>query len=418
MRGTIISRIGKDGKKSWGYSFFVGRDEGGKRIQKVKRGFARKGEAEEALRAAIEGQGKAPQRAMPTFKEFFLRWHREIVQRECQPKTAESYTQVSAYAIRLFGDVPLDQLTPEQLSADMNRLADHGGRPDEEHPQGKPLSPKSIRHIAFLVQLCLKQAVDWDLIAKNPMLKVRKPKTSRRRPAVVDRAGLERLLRHTAGTRLYPIIAVASATGMRRGELLAVKWTDLNWDQGTLEVSKSLGEGKKGLYVKSTKSGETRRFSLPDEILEVLREHQRHQQEDRVLHGPAYAAHNLIFPRHDGEYYTPKRLASRITQAMRAVGLHGVSLHSLRHSHASQLLSDGVPITAVAERLGHASPNITLRIYSHALPLDNVTAARVWNDAMADVIRESRKEAVRKRMLSNVINGKAKKTIIPIESAS
>ena len=103
---------------------------------------------------------------------------------------------------------------------------------------------------------------------------------------------------------------------------------------------------------------------------------------------------------------------------MRAAGLSGITLHSLRHSHASELLSDGVPITAVAERLGHASPNITLAIYSHALPVDNQAAAKVWNDAMTDVIQESRKEAQRKRMLANVSAEDRDKKIIPIKSAS
>ena len=121
---------------------------------------------------------------MPTFAGFFERWDKESFSRECAPKTAERYRELGQYAIRLFGDMPLDQLSTMQLSGHLNRLSDSGGRQTKSHPQGRPLAPKTVRHIAFLVQDCLEQAVDWDLINKNPMKKVKKPKVPRRRPKV------------------------------------------------------------------------------------------------------------------------------------------------------------------------------------------------------------------------------------------
>ena len=104
------------------------------------------------------------------------------------------------------------------------------------------------------------------------------------------------------------------------------------------------------------------------------------------MYGADYANLNLMFARPDGQYPTPSNFGKRISKLMRSAGLADVTLHSLRQSHASELLSQGAPITAVSERLGHASPNITLGIYSHALPADNAAAAKLWNDAMADVI--------------------------------
>jgi integrase len=420
MRGTIISRKGKDGKKQWGYSFYVGRDEDGRRVQRLKRGFDKKAAAEAALRAAIEDHQRtpAPERAMPTFTVFFERWHTEVVTRAHSPKTAERSYELAQYAIRLFGHAALDKLTTEQLATDMNRLLDHGGRVTKQHPQGRPLAPKTVRHIAFAVQACLEQAVDWEILLKNPMKKVRKPKVPKRRPKVVDRHGFDALLRKSAGLTVYPVIVLGMSTGMRRGEMLALEWTDLDWERGMLEVSKSLEETKRGLRVKSTKSGETRRFSIPAEVLETLREHKREQDQHRELCGADYADLNLVFARPDGYYYSPDKLGTRVRAAMKSAGLCGVSLHSLRHSHASELLSKGAPITAVSERLGHASPNITLSIYSHALPADNEAAAKLWNDAMADVIQSSRKEVLKNRMSSNVIKGGRRKTIIALKSAS
>ena len=113
---------------------------------------------------------------------------------------------------------------------------------------------------------------------------------------MLDHGGLDKLLNVAAGTRAYPVIVLGAATGMRRGELCAVEWSDLDWDKATIEVSKSLEQTKQGLRVKGTKSDRTRSFSIPAEVLEVLRQHQRDQDRDRELYGGDYANVNLIFP--------------------------------------------------------------------------------------------------------------------------
>ena len=115
-----------------------------------------------------------------------------------------------------------------------------------------------------------------------------------------------------------------------------MEWSDLDWDKATLEVSKSLEQTKQGLRVKGTKSDRTRTISIPEEVLEVLKEHQREQQRDRELYGPDYANLNLIFCRPDGNHYSPDRIGARVREAMQKAGLAGVSLHSLRHYAASR----------------------------------------------------------------------------------
>ena len=101
---------------------------------------------------------------MPTFAVFFARWHQEVVKRQVCEKEAECVEERGQYAIRLFGDKPLDQLSPPQLTADMNRLEDRGGRVTKQHPQGRPLSSTTVRHIEFAVQACLEQAVDTECV--------------------------------------------------------------------------------------------------------------------------------------------------------------------------------------------------------------------------------------------------------------
>jgi len=222
---------------------------------------------------------------------------------------------------------------------------------------------------------------------------------------VLDKEKLRALFDHARGTRLYPLVVLASATGCRRGELLALEWSDLDEATSEINVSKSLEQTKAGLRIKCTKSEEPRHFSVPEWALEVLRAHRQEQQSDRELFGPDYEDHNLVFCQPHGAYYSPDRLGARVVELMRKVGLDGVSLHSLRHSHATSLLSKGVPIAVVSQRLGHADQNITLSIYSHALPADTKAAAKIWNDAMADVISDSR-EAGAERRLANVCTGR------------
>jgi len=115
------------------------------------------------------------------------------------------------------------------------------------------------------------------------------------------------------------------------------------------------------------------------------------QAEDRRLFGPEYQDHSLIFCQPSGAYYSPDRLGARVKELMGKVGLEGVSLHSLRHTNATELLRNGVPLAEVSRRLGHADQNITLAIYSHAVPADSRAAAKIWDDALGVVIEVGKK---------------------------
>ena len=216
------------------------------------------------------------------------------------------------------------------------------------------------------------------------------PKLAKRRPPVLDEGTLQTLFEQARNTRLYPFVVLAAATGCRRGELLAFQWSDLDLQTGLLDISKSLEQTKAGLRVKSTKSEEPRRLAVPEWGLEVLKQHRVEQEKDRAMFGRDYADNDLIFCQPSGQYYSPDRVGARVAELMRKVGLQRVSLHSLRHSHASILLSKGVPISVVSERLGHADQKITLSIYSHALPADSRAAAKIWNESMAEVIVSAR----------------------------
>ncbi|HEY1754190.1 MAG TPA: tyrosine-type recombinase/integrase [Bryobacteraceae bacterium] len=340
----------------------------------------------EQLRQAAE----ASEKAGPPFPQYFNYWIKEHASRRCAPKTLERYRDIGRYLIRELGSVRLNEMTTAKIQEAIHRLKDHGGLRTKAEPQGRPLAPKTVRHMGSLLYTVLSDADRLGVLRiPHPMAnrRVLLPKLVKRRPPVLDEGKLQTLFERAHDTRLYPFVVLAAATGCRRGELLALQWTDIDLVTGLLTVSKSLEQTKAtGLRVKCTKSEEPRQLGVPEWAIEVLNEHRTEQDRDRALFGARYIDNNLIFCQPDGNYYSPDRLGARVVELMRKVGLQGVSLHSLRHSHASILLSNGVPVAVVSQRLGHADQNITLSIYSHALPADSRAAAKIWNNSMAEVI--------------------------------
>jgi integrase len=298
----------------------------------------------------------------------------------------ERYGQLGQCAIRYLADTELQNLTAMAIESMLNNLLDSGGRKEATHPNGRPLSARTVRHVAFLVHDCLESAVRWGILSANPMDRVVLPKAEKKEVRALDKQSLSQLLGAVSRTSLFPLFVTAASTGCRRGELLALEWRDLDFQTGIITVSKSLEQTKNGLRIKSTKSGKARRFLLPSVALNVLLEHRQNQQREN----PTEAAGrdpSLVFCSPDRAYYKPDQISSRIAEITAKAGLPGISLHSLRHTHASQLLSQGVPIPTVAKRLGHANPSITLRLYSHALESDELAAAKRWDDAFADVVK-------------------------------
>jgi integrase len=223
---------------------------------------------------------------------------------------------------------------------------------------------------------------------------------------MLEKEEFQAVIRRAAGTRLFPQVVLAEALGCRRGELVALIWPDIDFDSGIATIDKSLEELRgKGLgaklRVKCTKSSDPREVTLPAYAMKVLADWKKVQDKDRELYGTNYADHQLVFCRPDGEYYVPSQVGARVSELMRKVGLRR-SLHSLRHTHASGMLSKGVPVATVAERLGHANAAITLGIYAHALKGDKHAAAAIWDDERGSVVEEASGRAA-DRMSSNVI---------------
>src|SRR5262249_52934731 len=152
------------------------------------------------------------------------------------------------------------------------------------------------------------------------------------------------------------------AVGARRGELLALQWPDIDFVSRILCISKSLEQTKSGTRIKRPKNGKTRQCRLPQSAIAALQFLRDEQAEHRRLFSGDYKDNGLIFCQADGSFHEPDLISQTIIRRLRKAGIKRASLHTLRHTHSSILLSKGVPLTAVSARLGHADANVTARI--------------------------------------------------------
>lgn len=391
MKGSITKYRKKDGRVSWGYYYKV---EG---KQFTKSGYSTKLDASNALDQALgilqhsDGTRKGDTRTLAEYLPYWLDGHAAL---RCQPKTLERYRQLAEYLIRLLGKTPILELKPGPIQDAVNVLQLKGGR------NGRPLAPKTVHSIASLLFTCLGDAARMDHIPMNPMAdrRVKLPKRPKPQPDVMEPSDIGVVFKAARGTRLYPFVVIAAGSGCRRGELLALQWTDLDWTSGVMTISKSLEQTKAGLRVKGTKSGKPRNVELEQFELDVLAEHREQQNQDKINFGADYQDNGLVFCQPNGAYYSPDHIGTRTKELLRKAGYPKYSLHSLRHSHTSIALSNGTPLAVVSERLGHANQNITLGIYSHVLPTDRKAAARAYSNALADVIAEERSSKTQKNL--------------------
>jgi integrase len=225
------------------------------------------------------------------------------------------------------------------------------------------------------------------------MQRVTLPRVLKKETAALEQSQLEWFFAATAGHLwLELLLALKAATGCRRGELLALTWTDVEYEipPASITISKSLAQTRaKGIFLKAPKGRKTRRFLLPPSAVQALQKHRAQQNEIRAQVGPAYRTDlNLIFATEEGEYLKPGSVSAKVSLLARRLGFpKGISLHTLRHTHGSQLLSAGVPLPAVSKRLGHANTHITATVYAHALERDDELAAQAWEQLMGEAMQ-------------------------------
>ena len=385
-RGSI------SGTKKDGYRYEL--DIGGGRDSRqrvVRRGFTTKAEAQDALNLILaeQTQGTFVAATNETVGGYMDRWL-EQVEPTLAASTFDGYKRkMRCHVVPRLGSIKLQDLDALTLNAFYADLLDEGRK------DGKGgLAPKHVNNIATIIGKALGDAVRWGLLQRNPAPLADPPKgKSLNAPGhntwSADQVG--GFLKECAAIndRYLALWRLLATTGMRRGEALGLRWSDLDLGTGTASIAQTLlcVDGKRLFSTTKTVSG-ARLIDLDGGTIELLQRHKRRQAEEFLAAGIGKQDHDLVFTQRDGSWTHPDRISreffrrsdrferildrgpvnSRESARVTAVDIPNIRLHDRRHTWATLAMRSGVPPKVVQERLGHAKISITLDIYSHVLP--------------------------------------------------
>jgi integrase len=367
MKGNITRR----GKNSWRLKFDVGYDAKGNRKIRYEtvRGVRKDAERELNKRLNDHHDGTSVDPSKTTLAEYTRAW---LETAEVSPKTLERYKQLAEQQIiPHLGATVLQKLRPAQVQEWHDTLKRSGGN------DGQALSARTVGHAHRVLHRVLARAAAAEVVSRNVATSIRPPKVETAEVKILLPEEIGLVLRKLQGHALYPIVSLALATGMRRGELLGLQWGDVNFDKATLRVERSVEETKSGMRLKQPKTKHGRRtISLPPSAIEVLKDHRQTERKKRIALGLGReAANTLLFSTIEGEPLSPDNLSRDWRRTVLAKKLPAVMFHALRHSHASALIAGGLDVLTVSRRLGHGSPAVTLTVYAHLFEKTDLAAA-------------------------------------------
>jgi integrase len=355
--------IRQRGRRSWEIKIELDRDAAGKRRTRYHsvKGTRKDAQAKLVQLLSEANRGDYIDTNKETLGRFLDHWITDWATGNVSPKTHERYGQLIAHQVnRHLGGMPIQKVRPVHLTELYGKLLQAGG------VDGGPLAARTVGHVHRLLRRALGHAVQWGLIVQNPTAVLHPPRVAQKEIEVIREEEIARVLETLCGRPLHAVAILALATGMRRGELLALRWKDLILDEGRVQVERSLEQTKAGLRFKSPKTKHGRRaITISDSVVAELRAHWTAQQENRLALGLGRSApDDLVFTAWDGAPKKPNALTNEWLKATTAAGRR-ISLHALRHTHVSQLIAAGVDILTISRRLGHANPSVTLGVYGH-----------------------------------------------------
>ncbi len=372
MKGTIVRR----GKSSWRLKFDVGADPvtGCRKIAyRTVRGTKKQAEAELTKAIAEMQAGGFVDPTTLTVKDYLSRWLKDHAAVSVSAKTLERYTELAdRHLSPRLGAHTLQKLTPMHIQNAYSDMLNSG-----RIRGGGGLSARTVHHAHRLLFQALRQAVRWQLLARNPAEAVTPPRPLATEISILDDAQVGVLLKGARSTRMYTPILLAITTGLRRGEVFGLRWSDLDLDNGRLSVAQAVEQTKAGISFKTPKTRRSRRtVTLPQVTVEALRSHRAKQAAERLALGLGKDDLGLVFTSPLGEPVSVRAVSKEFARIVKRAKLPPVTFHGLRHTHLTALLKAGIHPKIASERAGHASVGITLDVYSHVLPSmqDGLTA--------------------------------------------
>jgi integrase len=285
-----------------------------------------------------------------------------------------------------FGAIPLDKLKPSDIDALVLAMKlktkMKPSRGDDADPV-RAVSDSTVRLVYTVLRAGLDGAVRDGLIARNPAALVTRPGVERREAKHLDATGVAAILRAAEESRYHPVLALIVATGLRRGEALALRWDRVDLDAGTLRVAVTLGRVGRALVISEPKTARSRRtVPISPAVVTMLRKHRTIQKAERLRAGNQWQESGLVFTTELGAAIEPGVVLHAVEVAAKTAGVEGVGVHTLRHSAAVGWLEAGVHIRAVADLLGHSSIAITGDVYGHTSDETARTAVDGWSGVL------------------------------------
>lgn len=384
MRGHIVKR----GKDSWSIILYAGRDpQTGKKQYRWHSVKGTKKQAEKELASLINRLeiGNYIKPTKITVGLFLEQWLKDYASTNTAPRTFERYAEiVRTHLMPNLGRITLTYLKPEHLQAyytlelTSGRLNGKGG-----------LSAQTVKHHHRVLSAALNHAVKWGLVTRNVANAVDPPRPLKKEMATIQAEDVNQLLEEArkleraSSIPYYTLFYTALHTGMRRGELLALRWSDIDLELMTISVNRSLQVLKDGTkIIREPKTPKARRsISMTPSLALQLREHKTSQSALRLLNNQPVQHHHLIFSDFDGQPINPNTVTPAFSKIAKRAGLN-LRLHDLRHTHATMMMKAGVHPKIVSERLGHATVAFTLDTYSHVVPGLQEAAAKAFDECL------------------------------------
>lgn len=375
MTGSIRKRE-KGGKTSWEVTIDEGLDEHGKRKRRFLTIRGTKRDAQQALRRLLTDadKGLPVATAKCSLTEFLQSWLKNYAETNVGPKTLEGYKEkLRNYVIPKLGTIPLPKLSPQHIQGVYGDMT------------AKGLSPATIIQTHRILREALSHAIKWGLIARNVCDATDPPKLIRPEMKTLDEHGLQRLIGAASGAPYGAVFFLAIHTGMRRSELLGLRWKAVDLNSKTLSVVETLQRVKgKGLTVLPTKTHRSRRLiPLSPNAAALLSGLKAKRKEQLEVLGLDWDEAEHVFCYADGTPFRPDAITHAFHDLIKQSSLPSVRFHDLRHSYASLLLKSKIHPKVVSELLGHSTTTITMDVYSHVLPGLQEEAAEKFEEMLS-----------------------------------
>lgn len=320
---------------------------------------------------------------------------------ELSKKTVERWGGIVKHLVAGLGRVKLQELKAVQINR-YYHAAVMSGRKD-----GKGgLSAQTVIHHHRVLYSALDYAVDVGLISTNPCLRAKPPKAPRCNPDPLTLAEVKRLRVAVEGHRIHIPVQLALATGMRRGEILALDWDHVCLDKKELQVAYSMEQTREGIHLKEPKTrASTRLITLDSETVDLLRRWKAHQAEEALAKGTAYSRSGFVCTREDGSPWPPGALSNAYAKLAKNLNLHATSFHKLRHTHATLLAQEGVHVNVLKARMGHSTVTTTLAFYTGVFSSMQEQVPGMVTSAMARVASVEESNPGLARIGSTLVRG-------------